>query len=97
MRGENYEVSVQLEDYDYDQMFIALADENAGPARPHMAGFNDETIPAEKNGLTYSHMGMYSNGATAATTSDVFNTVAEPRPAAPVLSISERRFETNDI
>jgi DNA-binding transcriptional ArsR family regulator len=33
-----------------------------------------------KKGLTYSHMGMYCCGmARAATTSDAFNAVAEPR------------------
>jgi ParB-like nuclease domain len=29
--GKDYEVSVQVEKYDDDQMFVALADENAGP------------------------------------------------------------------
>ncbi len=45
-----------------------------------LAGLQEAQFPAEKNRLTYAHIGMYyPSMPRAATTSDSFNAIAEPR------------------
>jgi ParB-like nuclease family protein len=46
--GENHEVSVQLEDYTDDQMFIAMADENAGSGHLYVEVCNVVSVARDR-------------------------------------------------
>ena len=53
---------------------------------------------AKKKSLTYSHIGMYCGGmARAATTSDGFNAVAEPRRRAILSYLAQQERPVGDI
>jgi DNA-binding transcriptional ArsR family regulator len=59
---------------------------------------NAELLRAAKKFLTYSHMGMYRAGMPrAATTSDAFNAVAEPRRRAILVYLAPRERAVGDI
>jgi DNA-binding transcriptional ArsR family regulator len=68
----------------------------AGAAKPE---YNlGEGSKGRKKSLTYSYIGMYRNGmARAATTSDGFNAVAEPRRRAILTYLAQQERPVGDI